>query len=392
MLGHLSVDMNQGALPASLPFLIAARGLTYTSATALVFASNISSSIVQPLFGYLGDKHTRYWVLSLGLVLAGSGFVMVGLLDTYAAIFIAVMISGIGNAIFHPEGGKLSNQISVNNKGSNMGIFAVGGSLAFAIGPLILSLVIPSFGMKGTSVFFIPAFAVAAIFLIQMKNLRKTAEESIDTFSLSEEIFTDTAVTADTAGPQNIESISKDDWPSFIKLSFFVFSRATVLFGMVTFIPLYWVGILNQTQAAGSVALAIYSFATVFSTVIGGFLADRYGYNKIINIGSLTFIPFLVLFTFVPDLRLSYFLLIPMGFTLQLCFSTVISIGQSFLPNHVGFASGITMGMGSSVGAIIAPVLGRVSDLYGLGNTFYILIALAVITAVTGCLVPKHRR
>jgi FSR family fosmidomycin resistance protein-like MFS transporter len=81
-----------------------------------------------------------------------------------------------------------------------------------------------------------------------------------------------------------------------------------------------------------------------------------------------------------------------MGFALQLCFSTVISIGQSFIPNHIGLASGITIGMGSSVGAIIAPILGKVSDLYGLPTTFYVLIALSVITAVTGGLVPKHKK
>jgi len=68
MLSHLSVDINQGALPAALPFLIALKGMNYTSATGLVFASNITSSIVQPLFGYLGDRSARFWVLSLGIL------------------------------------------------------------------------------------------------------------------------------------------------------------------------------------------------------------------------------------------------------------------------------------------------------------------------------------
>jgi FSR family fosmidomycin resistance protein-like MFS transporter len=287
--------------------------------------------------------------------------------------------------MFHPEGGKLSNLVAVDHKGANMSIFAVGGSLAFAVGPLILSLAITIFGMKGTSVFFIPAFLMAAIFMINMNNLRDAAAESTARTNQRNEISAkENPLPAD-------ESANKDDWPAFIKLSFFIFFRATILFGMVTFIPLYWVGMLMQTQAIGSVALAIYSFATVFSTLVGGFLADRYGYNKIIKIGSLTFIPFLVLFTFVPDLTLSYILLVPMGFAMQLCFSTVISIAQSFLPNHIGFASGITMGMGSSVGAVIAPILGKITDLYGLTTTFYVLIVLSVITAVTGCLVPKHK-
>ena len=381
--------MNQGALPASLPFLIAARGMNYTSATALVFGSNIAASIIQPVSGYLGDKSARYWFMSLGLVLAGSGFAMVGLLENYWAIFIAVIVSGIGNAVFHPEGGRLSNLVSDNNKGASMSIFAVGGSLAFVIGPLILTLAMTNFGIRGTSVFFIPAIVIAAIFMIMTKGLLKAADNNAANTGES------AVGPADAAGRQNGESIGppiKDDWKAFFKLAIFIFFRAMVLFGMVTFIPLYWVGILSQSQAAGSSALAVYSVASVFSTLLGGFLADRYGFNKIINISSVTFIPFLVLFTLIPDLRLSYFLLIPMGFAIQLSFSTIISLGQSFIPNHVGFASGITMGTAVSVGGIVAPILGRVSDLYGLGTTFYVLIVLSIIAAVTGFLVPKHKR
>ena len=147
-----------------------------------------------------------------------------------------------------------------------------------------------------------------------------------------------------------------------------------------------------QTQAAGSVALALYSFATIFSTLIGGFLADRIGYKKILIISTITFIPFLVIFTLMPDLQFSTILLIPMGFAMQLCFSPVISIGHTFIPKHIGFASGVTMGMGISVGGITAPILGKISDLYGLTSTFYVLIALACITAITAFIVPRQKQ
>jgi FSR family fosmidomycin resistance protein-like MFS transporter len=415
MLGHLSVDMNQGALPAILPFLIAARGLSYTSAASLVFASNISSSVVQPLFGHLGDRSSRYWFISLGLILAGSGFAMVGLLDAYWAVFIAVVVSGIGNAIFHPEGGRLSNQVSGGKKSSNMSIFAVGGSLAFAVGPLIVSFAITNYGMGGTAVFFIPAFVMAAVSLIMIRGFHIAVGNSASNNAKDDERVSDASDAgavgsradvsdADAAGSRadasdagaagsraDIPSVA-DDWPAFVRLSIFVFFRAAILTGISTFIPLYWVGVLTQTQAAGSIALAIYSFSTVFSTLIGGFLADRYGYIKILRISSLSFIPFLALFTFIPDLRLSTILLIPLGFTLFLCFSTVITLGQAFIPNHIGFASGITMGMGVSVGGVTAPLLGKIGDLYGLTAVFYALIALACITAATGSLVPGKKR
>ena len=384
MLGHLSADMNQGALPAVLPFLMAAKGMNYTAATGLVFAANITSSLIQPLFGYLGDKSARYWFVSLGILVGGSGFAMMGLLDNYWAIFLAAVVSGVGIAIFHPEGGRLANRVSAENKNGNMSIFAAGGTLAFATGPLLLSFAMTNFGIRGTAVFFIPASVMATVFMAVIKNLLKATGES--------PVYSGQgAGNAAGAYEAQIGFAGKDNRPAFIKLSVFVFFRAAVLFGMTTFIPLYWVGILHQTQAAGSMALAVYSFATVFSTLIGGFLADRYGYKKIINISTLTFIPVLALFTFIQDLRLSTILLILLGFSLQFCFSTVISVGQSFLPNHIGFASGVTMGMGTSVGAVTAPLLGRIGDIYSLDAVFYVLIALACITALTGFFIPGQQ-
>ncbi|MGD9177803.1 MAG: hypothetical protein PVJ35_07660, partial [Desulfobacterales bacterium] len=50
--GHLVTDINQGALPALLPFFIVAYDLSYAAAAGIVFAANMTSSIVQPLFGH----------------------------------------------------------------------------------------------------------------------------------------------------------------------------------------------------------------------------------------------------------------------------------------------------------------------------------------------------
>ena len=81
-----------------------------------------------------------------------------------------------------------------------------------------------------------------------------------------------------------------------------------------------------------------------------------------------------------------------MGFVLQLCFSPVIATGQAFVPRHIGFASGVTMGMGVTVGGIAAPILGRISDLYSLTTTFQVLIVLACIAAITAFIIPGKKK
>ena len=82
-LGHLSCDVNGGALPALLPFLRAEYGFTYQAAGGLMFAYSCLSSVIQPVFGYVADKIAKPWFISLGVLLAGFGVAAIGFLHVY---------------------------------------------------------------------------------------------------------------------------------------------------------------------------------------------------------------------------------------------------------------------------------------------------------------------
>ena len=71
MTGHACSDINQGALSAILPFLVVGSGYSYFEATMLVLAANLASAVIQPLFGWLGDKHRLCGRIWLG---AGVGY------------------------------------------------------------------------------------------------------------------------------------------------------------------------------------------------------------------------------------------------------------------------------------------------------------------------------
>ena len=102
-LGHAADDLSQSFLPALLPFLVSQRHLTFAAATMLIMAQNLSSSIVQPAIGFYADKRPMPALIGAGILLAGAGVAVLGLLDSYAAMFVAVLISGIGAAAFHPK-------------------------------------------------------------------------------------------------------------------------------------------------------------------------------------------------------------------------------------------------------------------------------------------------
>ena len=108
-LGHLCSDINQGSLAALLPFLIAAHHYSYTTAATLVMVSNLAGSIIQPVFGHMSDKKNRPGFMLLGVSLAAGGMALTGYVTNFAGLCLAVMVSGIGVALFHPQAAKLVN-------------------------------------------------------------------------------------------------------------------------------------------------------------------------------------------------------------------------------------------------------------------------------------------
>jgi len=73
-LGHLVTDLSQGGLPVLLPFIKESFQLSYTAAGAVLMTSNLTSSIIQPLFGYLSDRWGASWLLPGGVLLSCLGF------------------------------------------------------------------------------------------------------------------------------------------------------------------------------------------------------------------------------------------------------------------------------------------------------------------------------
>src|SRR5919109_3702143 len=98
--GHLATDFANGALPALLPFFVDKFDLSYTLAGAVILASALSSSIVQPLFGLWSDRRGAIWLLPGGVALAGVGIALAADAPSYWLVLVLVMGSGIGVAAY----------------------------------------------------------------------------------------------------------------------------------------------------------------------------------------------------------------------------------------------------------------------------------------------------
>ena len=76
--GHLVTDLQAGALPIVLPHLKELFTLSYSQLAAIVLTQNITSSVIQPVFGYITDKRSMPVLLPFCAAMAGAWFAAIG--------------------------------------------------------------------------------------------------------------------------------------------------------------------------------------------------------------------------------------------------------------------------------------------------------------------------
>jgi FSR family fosmidomycin resistance protein-like MFS transporter len=336
-LGHLSCDINGGALPAVLPFLRSAYGLSYQATGGLMFAYSCLSSLIQPLFGLLADRFSKPWFIPLGVLLAGGGLALVGFMTGYWAIFCAIVVSGVGAALFHPEGARFANKVSGRQKGTGLSRFSIGGNSGFVLGPLLATAVLSVFGLHGTAIFAAIALTMASLLLTLIWRMRAPAGEGGG------------AIVAEAPGVNN--------WPEFSKLTMAIVARSILFAGFNTFVPLYWVNVLGQSRTAGALALTFFCTCGVNSNFFGGLLSDKYGYRTIIRLAYALVAPVVLAFSLADNVYAAWAVLPFLGFTLYAPFSSLVVLGQQYLAKNIGFASGVTLGLATSLGGVMAPLL-----------------------------------
>lgn len=359
--GHLITDIYQGALPAMLPFLISEKHFSYATAAFLIFAANASSSIIQPVFGVYADKISLPWALGVGVLLGGIGLGLVGIVQNYYLIILLVALSGIGLALFHPEGARLTNRFAGENKTSAVSIFAAGGNIGFAVGPILTTTMVLALGLKGTLILCIPAVVMGGILLYESKNFSNEAssDKELDNIDKKEEV---------------------DEWGAFGRLTLTLLCRSTVFFGLNTFLTLYYMNILKQSEVQGSIALSTLIVVGAVGTLFAGKLSIKIGNKKLIIIGYSCLLPLLILFLNIKNPILATIILIPLGFFLYMPYSPMVALGQKYLPNHLGL--GVTMG------GLVSPILGYVSDTHGIHAALSCLIVMPIIAVVLARKLP----
>lgn len=362
-LGHVWVDASQGILPVALTKFKDLFGLNYFQIGLVMMVLNLTSSVIQPVFGFISDRKPIGWFVPVGILWTVIAMGLLGWAPNYFFVLLIVGLSGLGTAAFHPRAMKAVYFVSGLRRGLGAAIFSTGGNIGFAMGPVVGSFLILGFGLHATLWLFFPGLLLFLAILFYPGDFLKL--ESIDRGKAK-------SVTEPEYHPLF--------WTSLIAACLIVILRSWVYVSFITYLPMFL-----QDQGvnlkSGSTMLTVFLAGGAVAGLFGGHLSDRVGRRSVIAISNLLYVPIMSLLILSSGPWLWVFALLS-GAALLASFSVTVVVAQELLPRHVGLASGLILGLSFGTGGLGTAFSGYLADMFGLYNTIWILTFVPLLAVV----------
>ena len=375
---HLFNDTLQAVIPAMFPVLESELGLTFTQLGLISFVLNIVASVLQPVVGFISDKKPMPYALPLGMMSSFIGMAGLALAPEYWMILVSVIFLGLGSAIFHPEGSRVSFMAAGSKRGLSQSIYQVGGNSGQALAPLISAFILVPLGQKGAAIFLV----VAAVGIFLLSKISAWYKKQLEAEKLSKRkkilLSSLTSLTRKQVGL------------ALTLLMVIIFARSFYVTNMTNFYIFHLMDNYGMSIKEGQLIVFIFLALGAVGTLFGGPMADRMGRRNVIVLSMAVPIPLCLLLPYAPVWAI-ILLLIAIGFFIMLSFSVTVVYAQELVPSKIGTMAGLTVGLAFGMGAIGAVVIGILMDYIGVYTTMIVVSTLPLIGLVALAL-PKDRK
>lgn len=375
---HLLNDTLQAVVPAMFPVLKSETGISFTQLGWLSFALNMVASVFQPVVGLISDRKPKPYALPIGMCLSLIGIAGLAFMQNYWMLLLSVIFLGMGSAIFHPEGSRVSFMAAGSKRGLSQSVYQVGGNTGQALAPLISAFVLVPFGQVGAAWFLIVAsigvFTLSKISLWYKKQLELEKEARRKNPILS-----------------SLSKLSKKKIAyALVILMIIIFARSFYVTNITNFFVFHLTGQYDLTVKNAQLFIFLFLAVGAIGTFFGGPIADKIGKKNVILLSILVPLPFALYLPFISLTLLPIFIII-IGFFIMLSFSVTVVYAQELVPNKIGTMSGFAVGFAFGMGAVGAVVIGSFLDQVGVLTTMTYISYLPILGLI-GFLLPKDRK
>ncbi len=351
--GHLVLDSYSSFLVPILPLLALKLGITPAQAGFLIPVMMISSSLMQPIYGVISDRYFKRAFAVAGPLIAAVFISCIGLADSLPTLLALTIAGGIGIGAFHPQSAALAHRAAIDynpaRQGTVMSIFSSAGTVGYALGPLIISSCVAWFGLEHsyyTMIFGIIATALLWWYCPPLEQKKRAAD-----------------------APPLSQLLKAARTPLTI-LYFAVVLRSAASVSIQSYLP-FWLQDHGLNLQNSSLIITGFIFIGGIGGFFGGALADQFGARRVSMVSVLLATPIL-LAGFLTQGALSYTLIMFGGLCLNLPLPISVVMAQRLVPGGASTVSALVMGFAWGLGAMLAPLVGKISE--GLGLTKALLI------------------
>src|SRR5271170_4569826 len=143
---HLLNDTIQALLPSIYPMLRDSFHLDFAQLGWITFTFQCTSSLFQPVVGFVTDKRPMPHSLACGMGLSFVGLLALAFAPNYPLVLVSAGMLGLGSAVFHPEASRVAHMAAGTRRGFAQSLFQLGGNTGTSLGPLLAALIVVTHG------------------------------------------------------------------------------------------------------------------------------------------------------------------------------------------------------------------------------------------------------
>jgi len=339
-LGHFFVDLYSGSLGVLQPLIVERLRLTLAEAGLLGGLLVFSSSVTQPLYGFLSDRYRTPLFSALGPAVAGLFILSGAMAPSYGWAVILMVLGGAGVSAFHPQASSWAAAGMARHRARWMAVFISAGTLGIAAAPAFFKEFLAAFGPSRLLWAALPGALVSAacLALVRPPAGAQSRPRGFDW--------------------QALKAVRR---PLSI-LYFGVFFRSAVQVVFAQFLVLYLSRERGYSLHQAAYVLTAYLAAGALGGIAGGQLSAWLGPKRVIAHSFLWSAPLMSVFFLTPS-AWGVACLVAGGLVLLFTIPVNVTVAQRLVPSQAGTVSALLMGFAwGAAGMIFVPWTGWLAD------------------------------
>jgi len=368
---HFTGDFFSSFIIPLLPVFVDKYGLTLAQAGLVTGVSRVLAFIVQPGIGYFADRY-RSRVFALGGLFVVILFVpLTGVASGFWLFLLFVALSSIGSSMFHPTCAGMVPDYAGSKPGLSMSLFNTGGTLSFGVGPIFIAWYVGRYGLEAMPWVMIVGLPVMVYLLKVLPPPKGEGLRSLGFIGSMKEAFGGV-------------------WRPMLVLWFIMVLRSYTGQSFFTFLPVLYAREGYSLISVGAM-VSLFTVGGALSGIMAGYLSDRIGFRKIFYVTHGLSTPAFLLMLSVSGnwVHLGAF---AAGALVLATLPLGVLMAQEMAPKGKSMVSSLMMGLAFGTGGMLAPLTGKLGDLYAVRPVLFFVALVPLITTLLVPLLPERPR